>query len=103
MTRRSGGWVGKFELPVQRTSEMKGVIKMFRSVAIGATVALGISMPALAETYTLTNCSNGLGCGTGNDLGTIITTNITGGVDVLISLAPGEVLMGNFSPSVMFD
>jgi hypothetical protein len=78
-------------------------MKSLRSIAVGAGLLMGLSVPALASTYTLTNCSNGLGCGTGNDLGTITTTNITGGVDVSISLAAGEVMLGNFSPSVMFD
>jgi hypothetical protein len=56
-----------------------------------------------ADTYTISDCSNGLGCGTGNNFGTVTTSNITGGVDVSISLASGVRFYANFSPSIMFD
>ena len=79
-----------------------------KSISVASVLACGmafVGFPAAsyANTYTISDCSNGLGCGTGNNFGTVTTTNIAGGVDVSVTLATGTRFFANFSPSIMFD
>jgi hypothetical protein len=70
---------------------------------MGFGAIVGLSSVARADVYTITDCSGGLGCGTGNNFGTVTVTNIAGGVDINIVLNPGNRFYANFSPSIMFD
>src|SRR5262249_17216433 len=76
---------------------------LWAAVALGAGLFLAGLDTAKADLYTITDCSNGLGCGTGNNFGTVSTSNISGGVEVSISLSSTTFFLGNFDPSIMWD
>jgi hypothetical protein len=76
---------------------------LWAAVALGAGIFLAGVDTAKADLYTISNCSTGLGCGTGNDLGTITTANITGGVEVTIQLTTGNFFQGTGNPSIMWS
>jgi hypothetical protein len=84
-----------------------GVIAMRKiavvALALAAGLIAGAPKAAFADLYTISNCSTGLGCGSGNDLGTITTKNITGGVEVSIQLTAGNFFQGTGNPSIMWS
>jgi hypothetical protein len=73
------------------------------ALVLGAALLAGAPKAAFANSYTISDCSGGLGCGVGNNFGTVTTQNIAGGVEVSIALTPGNYFFGNFDPSVMWD
>jgi hypothetical protein len=78
-------------------------ILSWAAVALGAGLCLAGGNTAKADVYTISDCSTGLGCGTGNNFGTVTTSNISGGVEVSVKLAAAEFFFGNFDPSIMWD
>jgi hypothetical protein len=91
-----------FEEKVENRRRRMRLHAVVSALAMSAAL-MSFSSASRADVYTITDCSNGLGCGTGNNFGTVTTTNISGGVDVSVTLAAGVRFFANFSPSIMFS
>jgi hypothetical protein len=81
---------------------MKRLTVVIGAVA-GFAAIVGLSNLARADIYTISDCSNGLGCGTGNNFGTVTTSDISGGVNVHIVLNSDVRFYANFDPAIMFS
>ena len=68
--------------------------QIIKGLAVAAITAIGTGLASLpaanAATYTLSACNGGLGCGTGNNFGTVTTSmDGTDTVKVDVDLAGG--------------